>query len=125
MEKTTLLRPRLSEKTFGLANANNVYVFNVPADANVHTVAIAVAAQFDVTVLNVNMVNVKGKTKRTVRKGGRAVQGQRSDSKKAYVTLKQGDRLPFFDTEDDKKADTKAAKKSPSAKAAKNDKEEK
>jgi len=114
MEKTTLLRPRLSEKTFGLANANNVYVFDVPTDVNKHTVAAAVTAQFEVTVVNVNMTNVKGKAKRTIRKGGRAVSGQQSDRKKAYVTLKEGEKLPFFETEDDKKgkkADKKAAKK--------------
>jgi large subunit ribosomal protein L23 len=114
MEKTTLLKPRLSEKTFGLANANAVYVFDVPASANKHTVAAAVAAQFEVTVIGVNITNVKGKSKRTVRKGGRAVSGQQSDRKKAYVALKKGDKLPFFDVEDDKKdkkADKKAAKK--------------
>ncbi|HTH72257.1 MAG TPA: 50S ribosomal protein L23 [Candidatus Pristimantibacillus sp.] len=114
MEKTTLLRPRLSEKTFGLAAANTVYVFDVPAGANKQTVAAAVAAQFEVTVINVNISNLKGKAKRTVRKGGRAVSGQQSDRKKAYVTLKEGDKLPFFDTPEDKKdkkADKKAAKK--------------
>lgn len=116
MEKTTLLRPRMSEKTFGLANANTVYVFDVPASANKHTVAAAVAAQFEVTVVNVNIANVKGKSKRTVRKGGRAVSGQQSDRKKAYVMLKKGDKLPFFETEDDKKgkkADKKADKTTP------------
>lgn len=113
MEKTTLLKPRLSEKTFGLANTNTVYVFDVPASANKLTVAAAVAAQFEVTVINVNITNVKGKAKRTVRKGGRAVSGQQSNRKKAYVALKEGDKLPFFETEDDKKdkkADKKAAK---------------
>lgn len=113
MEKTTLLHPRLSEKTFGLATAKTVYVFDVPGEANKHTVAAAVAAQFEVTVVNVNMTNIKGKAKRTIRKGGRAVNGQRSDIKKAYVTLKEGDKLPFFESEeDDKKSDKKAAKAS-------------
>ena len=116
MEKTTLLRPRLSEKTFGLANAHTVYVFDVPTGANKQTVAAAVTAQFEVTVVNVNMTNVKGKSKRTVRKGGRAVSGQQSDRKKAYVTLKEGDKLPFFETEDDKK-DKKADKKAVSSTA--------
>jgi large subunit ribosomal protein L23 len=121
MEKTTLLRPRLSEKTFGLAQSNTVYVFDVPAGANKQTVAAAVATQFEVTVVNVNMANQKGKAKRTVRKGGRAVAGQQSDRKKAYVTLKEGDKLPFFETEDDKskkdkKADKKADKTEPAEK---------
>jgi large subunit ribosomal protein L23 len=106
MEKLTVLRPRLSEKTFGLATTKTVYVFDVPTGANRQTVAAAVAAQFEVTVLSVNIANVKGKTKRTVRKGGRAIAGQRSDTKKAYVTLKAGDKLPFFETpEEDKKSD--------------------
>ena len=114
MEKTTLLRPRLSEKTFGLAGTKTVYVFDIPATANKQMVAAAVTAQFEVTVVGVNIINVKGKTKRTVRKGGRAVNGQRSDIKKAYVTLKEGSKLPFFDVPEDKdkkKADKKAAKK--------------
>lgn len=111
MDKTITLRPRLSEKSYGLGTKGGVYVLDVPADANKHTVARAVAAQFEVTVTNVNILNVKGKPKRTVRKGGRPVKGQRSDVKKAYVTLKAGDKLPFFDEpeKDDKKK--KASKK--------------
>ena len=110
MEKTILLKPRLSEKTFGLAQTKTVYVFDVPGEANKQMIAAAVTAQFDVAVIAVNIVNHKGKSKRTVRKGGRAVSGQQTDRKKAYVTLKQGDKLPFFETEDDKK-DKKAEKK--------------
>jgi large subunit ribosomal protein L23 len=112
MSKTTLLRPRISEKTYALGTTSTVYVFNVPKDANKHTIAAAVQAQFDVTVTNVNVTNVKGKPKRSTRKGGRAISGQRSDSKKAYVTLAEGQKLPFFDEpEADSKADKKAAKK--------------
>lgn len=111
MDKQLILKPRLSEKTYGLSLTGNTYAFEVPGDANKHTVARAVAAQFDVTVETVNIINVKGKVKRTVRKGGRAVTGQRSDIKKAYVTIKEGQSLPIFDTpEEDKKADKKAGK---------------
>lgn len=120
MEKTMHLRPRLSEKTFALANEKTVYVFDVPGDANKNTVAAAVAAQFGVTVLEVNILNVKGKSKRTIRKGGRAVAGQQSDRKKAYVTLKKGESLPFFEVEED---DKKSKKDKKAEKAAK--KEEK
>lgn len=111
MDKQTPLKPRLSEKTYGLSLTSNTYTFEVPGDANKHTVARAVAAQFDVTVTDVNIVNVKGKAKRTIRKGGRPVNGKRSDIKKAYVTLKEGDVLPIFATEDEAQADTKADKK--------------
>jgi Ribosomal protein L23 len=92
MEKTMLLRPRLSEKTFSLASSS-VYVFDVPADANKHTVAKAVAAQFGVTVVDVNILNWKGKAKRTIRKGGPRRSPASSPRKKAYVTL-QGRREP-------------------------------
>ena len=114
MEKTVVLKPRLSEKTYVLGTTKTVYAFDVPADANKLTVAAAVAAQFKVGVVSVNIVNVKGKTKRLVRKGGRPIMGRRSDAKKAYVTLKEGDKLPFFDEpeEDKKKAGKKAKKES-------------
>ena len=117
MEKTMVLKPRISEKTYMMSQTTRTYVVEVPGDANRDTVAKAVATQFGVTVENVNIVVVKGKTKRTIRKGGRPTTGRRSDFKKAYVTLKEGDKLPFFaDAEEeaakeDKKADKKAAKK--------------
>lgn len=111
MSKIILVRPRLSEKTFMLGKTKNVYVFDVPHDVNKHTVAAAVTAQFEVAVADVNITNIKGKRKRLVRKGGRPVMGQRSDIKKAYVTLADGQHLPFFDEpEDDKKAAKKAKK---------------
>lgn len=122
MDKQLVLKPRLSEKTYGLSVAGNVYVFDVPAAATKQSVEAAVKAQFGVTITNVNMVNVKGKTKRTVRKGGRPSMGQRSDIKKAYVTLKQGDSLPFFETEDDKKKSDKKADKAEKKTAKKEEK---
>jgi large subunit ribosomal protein L23 len=96
MDKTLVLTPRMSEKAYGVSQTHNTYVFVVPNDANRHTVARAVAAQFEVTVENVNIANVKGKAKRTVRKGGRVSRGKQADFKKAYVTLKDGDTLPIF-----------------------------
>lgn len=111
MSKSMILKPRISEKAYGLSEIANVYVFQVPTDANKLTVAQAVAEQFSVTVLAVNIANSKGKTKRTYRKGGRPTIGQRSDVKKAYVTLKEGDSIAVFATEDDNK-DAKQPKKS-------------
>lgn len=111
MSKTTLLRPRLSEKTYVLGTTKNVYVFDVPSDANKHTVADAVAAQYEVTVADVNITNIKGKVKRLIRKGGRPVMGRRSDIKKAYVTLAEGQKLPFFDEPEGEKKSEKADKK--------------
>lgn len=126
MEKTLVLKPRLSEKAFAQSQTKNTYVFVVPGDATKHTVARAVAAQFEVTVTEVNIANVKGKAKRSISKGGRRVsKGSQNDIKKAYVTLKDGDSLPLFAAEEEAvqeaaKADEKAAKKA--AKAAKKEK---
>lgn len=96
MDKTRILNPRLSEKAYGLSQVRNTYVFDVPKDANKHSVARAVSAQFNVTVTNVNIANIDGKAKRTIRKGGRAAAGKQNDVKKAYVTLLAGDTLPLF-----------------------------
>ena len=109
MSMTMTLRPRVSEKAYGLSQVVNTYVIEVPKDANKVTVAKAVEVQFKVTVLEVNISNLKGKAKRTIRKGGRATPGKDVDVKKAYVKLKAGDTLPVFATED--KADEKPAKK--------------
>lgn len=94
--KSLVLIPRMSEKAYTASQALNTYVFDVPADANKHTVARAIGTQFDVTVTGVNITTNKGKAKRTVRKTGRAVKGRQVDIKKAYVTLKEGDSLPLF-----------------------------
>jgi large subunit ribosomal protein L23 len=92
----TVLKPRMSEKAYGVSQLRNTYVFDVDGDANKHSVARAVSEQYTVTVLSVRVVNQKGKVKRTVRKGGRPAMGRQSDYKKAYVTLKAGDTLPIF-----------------------------
>jgi large subunit ribosomal protein L23 len=92
----TVLKPRMSEKAYGVSQLRNTYVFDVEGDSNKHSVARAVAEQYSVTVTSVRVINVKGKTKRTVRKGGRPTMGRQSDVKKAYVTLQAGDTLPIF-----------------------------
>ncbi len=50
MSKTTFIRPRVSEKAYGQSQVQNVYVFEVPTDANKQTITEAVTAQYDVTV---------------------------------------------------------------------------
>jgi large subunit ribosomal protein L23 len=98
MSKTIALRPRLSEKTYGLSE-NRVYVVEVPTDTNKHSVARAVEAQFEVKVDKVNIANIKGKRKRTISASGKRMknaEGKRPDIKKAYVTLSEGHSLPFF-----------------------------
>lgn len=110
MEKLMVLKPRISEKAYGLSQTANVYVFEVPAEANKLTVARAVANQYEVGVKTVNIVNSTGKNRRTYRKRQGWVSGKKSDVKKAYVTLKDGDSIAIFPAEEDK---DKPAEKQP------------
>lgn len=122
MSKTMTLKPRVSEKAFGLSKSLNTFTFDVPKTANKVTVAEAVAAQFGVTVVEVNITNISGKAKQTYRRGGRPMNGKDADIKKAYVRLKEGDHIPVFAAieEEEAKAE-KAAEKAEkaAAKAAK------
>lgn len=95
-DKLMALKPKMSEKAYALSQDKRTYIFEVPRHANKETIAEAIAAQFKVEVLNVNVANLKGKVKRTVRKGGRPIMGQRSDVRRAYVTLKEGNSIPVF-----------------------------
>lgn len=95
------LIPRLSEKSYGL-RTQTTYVFTAPVEVNRNQIAAAVAAQYGVTVTGINVLLVKGKRKQSVRKRGRPVIGKRSDVKKAYVTLAEGDSIKLFDEEEKK-----------------------
>ncbi|HVS58912.1 MAG TPA: 50S ribosomal protein L23 [Candidatus Saccharimonadales bacterium] len=127
--KAIQIVPKLSEKTYGLAQIHNVYVFEVPAGINKHEVARAVAAQFEVTVENVNLTNIPGKTKRTISLSGKRMtnrNGQRADTRKAYVTLKKGDSLPVFaaveEAEEQEQATQEKLDKAAAAQKAKEEK---
>jgi large subunit ribosomal protein L23 len=66
-------------------------VFQVVNDANKAEVKGAVELLFDVSVESVRMVNVKGKTK-----SFRMRPGKRSDWKKAYVRVQEGQVIDFL-----------------------------
>ena len=85
-----LLRPHITEKTAIAADAQNQVVFKVAGDATKPEVKAAVEKLFNVKVADVRVTNVKGKTKRT-----RIGLGKRSDWKKAYVRLEQGQEIDF------------------------------
>lgn len=94
--KQMLLTPHVSEKAVAEA-ANGVYLFNVPDEVNKQEIAASVAAQYDVTPVDVRVVRRKGKRIRTYRGRGKFANGQRSDSKKAYVRLSEGQSIPMFE----------------------------
>ena len=89
-----LIRPVVSEKSYALMD-HNVYVFVVDPTATKIDVRRAVEEAFDVRVANVNTLNRKGKTKRNRRTNSL---GHRPDTKRAIVTLHDGDSIDLFES---------------------------
>lgn len=105
------LKPRMSEKAYGLSMIADTYVFEVPLSANKNTIAKAVEEQFKVSVVNVRTARAKGKVKLSYQKRNRPIKGKRADVKRAYVQLKEGDKLPFFEIPEEDKSEKKTDKK--------------
>lgn len=90
MPQDILLRPVVSEKSYGLLDENK-YTFLVSPSANKTEIKIAVEQVFGVKVLGVNTINRAGKKRRT-----RAGWGKRPDTKRAIVTVADGQRIDIF-----------------------------
>ena len=88
--RDVLVRPVVSEKSYGLLDEGK-YTFIVAPEANKTEIRLAVEAVFGVKVTNVNTINRPGKRRRT-----RYGWGQRPDTKRAIVTLADGDRIDIF-----------------------------
>lgn len=92
-----LIRPLLTEKITALQEKGlNVYGFVVAKNANKLEIAKAVSKKFNVEVVNVRTVIRKGKTRTQFRRSGRFT-GKTASIKKAYVTLKEGQKIDFFE----------------------------
>lgn len=85
-----LLAPQISEKATFVADKNEQVVFKVASDATKPEVKAAVESLFKVEVKSVQVLNVKGKSKRF----GKTM-GRRKDWKKAFVCLKPGQEINF------------------------------
>jgi large subunit ribosomal protein L23 len=85
-----IVGPVVSEKAATLGESSQQVVFKVAKDAEKSEIKTAVETLFNVKVKQVRVLITKGKTKRT-----RYGMGQRSDWKKAYVRLEQGQDLDF------------------------------
>ena len=83
----TILSPVITEKATYLSDQNKV-VFQVAKDSTKAEIADAIQELFKVTVVKVNTLVVKGKTKRW-----RGRPGRRNDVKKAIVTLAEGQSI--------------------------------
>lgn len=105
-----LLIPRRTEKVYNEI-AKNTYVFYIPETSSKQAIADAIKAQFGVTAVSVRVVTRKGKATR-FSKGKHAYPGKtfRRDKKIAYVTLKDGESIAIFNT-NEAEANTAEAKK--------------
>lgn len=85
-----IVAPHITEKTASVAEEARLHAFKVLPSASKGDVKAAVELMFDVTVENVRVLNVKGKQKRFQQR-----LGKRSDWKKAYVKLAEGQDIDF------------------------------
>lgn len=85
-----LIKPVVSEKSYALLDENK-YTFVVAPGSNKTQIKQAVESVFEVKVTGVNTINRQGKRKRT-----RTGFGQRAGTKRAIVTLAEGDRIDIF-----------------------------
>lgn len=87
-----LIAPLLTEKSTRLRERHNQISFMVSSRANKSEVKKAVEEALKVKVASVNIVNVRGKSKRLGR-----FEGRQSSWKKGIVTLKEGQKLDLFE----------------------------
>ena len=92
--RSVILKPVVSEKSYALLEANQ-YTFIVHPTASKPEISDAVRAIFDVTVVKVNTLNRQGKKTRNRRTGK---VGSKSSTKRAIVTLAEGDSIDLFES---------------------------
>ena len=88
--RDVLLAPVVSEKSYSLLDENK-YTFLVDKGANKTQIKIAIEKVFGVKVTAVNTINRLGKKRRT-----RAGWGKRPDTKRAIVTVAEGQHIDIF-----------------------------
>lgn len=90
-----LKRPILTEKITALQGKRQ-YAFEVESAANKIEIGKAIEKKFNVKVLSVRTITVKGKPKSQLTRGGR-FEGRTKTWKKAIVTLKDGNKIDYFE----------------------------
>ena len=91
--RDVILEPVVSEKSYNLLD-EGAYTFKVHPDANKIEIRQAVESIFDVRVAKVTTANRRGKRKRNRRS---FTYGRRPDTKRAIVTLVEGDTIDLFE----------------------------
>jgi len=87
-KRSVLRKPLLTEKIAALQDSNNQYAFVVDRMSNKVEIARAIELKYDVTVVDIQTMNIRGKVKRLGR-----FEGKRANWKKAIVRLKTGDSI--------------------------------
>ena len=87
-----IFEPVVSEKSYDLVSQNNTYSFIVDPRSNKTEIKQAIESIFEVKVVSVSTMNRQGKQKRTG-----ATIGRRKATKRALVTLQDGDSIEFFE----------------------------
>ena len=88
--RDVILRPVVSEKSYNLLD-EGMDAFIVSPEAKKTEIKIAIEAIFKVKVTSVNTLNREGKTRRT-----RFGIGKKANTKRAIVTVAEGDRIDIF-----------------------------
>ena len=90
--ESLILAPIITEKGTLMNEQAGQVLFRVRKQASKDTIRVAIEHLFKVTVIKVRTSNFMGKERR---RG--AMKGRQMDWKKAYVTLKEGDKIEFFE----------------------------
>lgn len=85
-----IVRPRITEKAALKSEVARAYTFEVTPKANKFSVAAAIKELYKVTPVKVNIVNLPSKN--VVKRGKKGV---KAGARKAYVYLKEGDKIEF------------------------------
>ncbi len=99
VKSSMILRPILSEKGTMLAEALNKYVFQVEKQCNKLEIKEAIEEKFNVKIIKVSTMNLKGKNKNmTIKSNGHILRtrGNQSSWKKAIVTLEEGSSIDML-----------------------------
>jgi large subunit ribosomal protein L23 len=92
--KKVIVRPLISEKSLNMIDKYNKYSFIVSNDINKIELTDHIEKTYSVKVEGVTIINAIGKI---VRFGKKRIPGRRGNFKKAFVTLKKGDKIDLFE----------------------------
>lgn len=93
--KRILIKPMVTEKSNKVTEKENKYVFIVDRKATKDEIKQAVESYFSVDVVAVNTSITPGKKKSKMTKKG-MVSGLKPAAKKAYITVKEGDKIDIY-----------------------------